>query len=128
MDQMVARYGLSQLLVGLGALIVIVGDVIFSIFGPYGYSNVVWACAALALVTVVFGARLPAPIANNQVAVIGVAALIAVLMSLREIVNDVAFLSTPGGVAPTYFLGALSIYGGVVLMAVGAWRLTRGQR
>ena len=37
-------------------------------------------------------------------------------------------VSTPGGVAVTYWLGLVSIYGGVALMAVGAWRLQAGQR
>jgi hypothetical protein len=128
MDTMVAQYGMSKLLAAGGALLIIVGDLVFSIFGPYGYSNIVWACAAVVLITVLVGHRLPAVIANNQNNIILIGALLAVLMSIREVLTDIAFLSTPGGVAVTYFLGALSIYGGVALMAIGAWRLQAGQR
>jgi hypothetical protein len=128
MDTMVARYGMSRLLALAGGLLIIIGDVVFSIFGPYGYSNIVWASAAVVVVVVLIGHRLPAVIANNQNNIILIAALLAVLMSIREVLNDIAFLSTPGGVSVTYFLGALSIYGGVVLMALGAWRLQAGQR
>lgn len=127
-ESMVARYGMSMVMAAAGSLLIIVGDVLFAIFGAYGYSEIVWACAAIVLVTVALGPRLPAVIADNGITVILVAASIAVLLTIREVVNDIAFLSTPGNTNVTWFLGAIAIYGGVVLMALGAWRLMAGRR
>ncbi len=128
MDTMVARYGMSRLIAAGGALLIILGDLVFSIFGGYGYSNIVWACAAVVLVTVLIGHRLPPVIANNQNNIILIAALLALLMTIREVFDDVRYLTSPGGIAVSWILGAIFIYGGVALMALGAWRVQAGQR
>jgi hypothetical protein len=56
-----------------------------------------------------------------------VATLLAVLATIRNLILDVLFV--PGrNLDITYFLGALALYVGVALMAVGAWRMLRTVR
>jgi hypothetical protein len=124
---MVATYGMNQMIIALGAAILIVADLIFVVFGPYGYSNIVWAVAAASLVLVLLRSWLPAAIAANyQTILVGLIGL-GFLVFIRDVLLDISFI--PGrNLDAQYFLGLLGIYAGVIIMTFGAWRMWRSMR
>ncbi len=126
-SSVVARYGRNELLISLGALIVILDDLVFDIFGDYSFSTVTWAASAVALALIVLKRWLPEVLARHQAAILILVVGVAVVVTIRDALLDLTFI--PGrNLDVTFFLGMVGLYAGVVIMAVGAfglWRATR---
>jgi hypothetical protein len=126
MSNMFASWSQAELLVAAGGALIVLTDVVFAMFGPYSFSNGIWIAGAFALLAVVLVrfARMALPFRYEAVLII--AGIVAVLGGVRDFAYDLLYV--PGhNVAPTYFLGMLGLYAGVVLMGVGAWILWRRQ-
>jgi hypothetical protein len=124
-SSMFATFSRAELLLGAGGLLIVATDIVFGMFGPYSFSNVIWVAAAvgvLAIVLVRF-ARMALPFGYESVLVI--AGLVAVISGVRDFVYDVLYLSRPGNTSVGYVLGMVALYVGIGLMGAGAWLLWR---
>jgi len=124
MSNMFAAFSQGELLVAAGGALIVLTDIVFAMFGPYSFSNIIWAAGAVALVSVLlvrFG-RMSLPFPYEAVLVM--AGLVALLGGLRDLAYDLLYI--PGrSLELTYYLGMLALYAGVALMALGAWLLWR---
>ena len=114
----------AELFIAGGALIIVLSDLIFAIFGDYGFSNVIWGAAAVSLILVLLNGRMRGMSlsASTYQLLIFLAAAVAVLAGIRNLILDVVYI--PGrALDVTYYLGALTLYVGLGLMAFGAWQL-----
>jgi len=121
--------GVSQgeLLILAGSALILVGDIVFGIFGDYSYSAVVWVAAVLSLILVLTHNRpqlgMEMPQGGYRIALILLGGL-AFLAGVRYLLLDAIYV--PGrSLALTYFLGALVFYVAVGLMTVGAYMIWR---
>lgn len=106
----------------LGAAVIVLADLLFVVFGPYGFSNIAWAAAVLTVLLVFLGGRmLSFSAATHRSLLLLLGALVAVTF-IHEVLDDIQFLSG-ANVAVTYYLGLLAFYAGCVLMIFGAWML-----
>lgn len=124
-SSLLANFSQPELLIVGGGLLILLVDIIFGMFGPFSFSNIIWVAAAVAVVAAVlvrFGRMtLPFPYESLLVA----AGFLAALSGVRDLIYDLLFISRPGGASTGYMLGAVGLYLGVALMAVGAWLLWR---
>jgi len=105
-----------------GAALIVLVDLVFVIFGPYGFSNVAWAAAVVVLLLIFAGARMfniSTATVRSLLLLLGAFMLIA---GVRDVLDDLQFLNG-ANVAATYFLGAIGYYVGVALAVFGAWQL-----
>ena len=121
--------GVSQgeLLILAGSALILLGDIVFGIFGDYSYSAVVWVAAVLSLILVLTHGRpqlgMTMPEGGYRIALILLGGL-AFLAGVRYLLLDAIYV--PGrSLALTYLLGALVFYVAVGLMSVGAFMVWR---
>jgi hypothetical protein len=113
----------AELICALGAVVIILGDVFFGLFSrDYFTSDVIWATAALTLVTVAGRAHLPEAWAANRMSVLLGAALVAGLLTLRTMVGDIQVIAQTAQLPLNYLLGMVGLYVGALVMAYGAWQ------
>jgi hypothetical protein len=120
MPSFMASLGRAELFMAAGAALIVLSDLLFVIFGPYGFSTVAWAAAIVALILIFLNARMFSFSRGTYESLLVILGAFALLIGIRELLSDVQFLSG-ASVATTYFLGMLSFYAGVVLMALGGW-------
>ena len=124
MSGMFASMSRAEMFMAGGAALILVTDLIFTVFGSYGSTNIVWASAAVALILILTHNRVSSMSLSDSTyrALLLVTGFVALLAGIRDLLYDVQFF--PGrSVDVTYLLGALGLYVGVALMAFGAWQL-----
>jgi hypothetical protein len=121
--------GVSQgeLMILAGSALILLGDIVFGIFGDYSYSAVVWVAAVLSLILVLTHNRpqlgMDMPAGGYRIALILLGGL-AFLAGVRYLLLDAIYV--PGrNLSLTYFLGALVFYVAVGLMSFGAFQIWR---
>ena len=122
MPGFLASMGRAELLMAAGAALIILTDLLFVVFGPYGFSSVAWAGAALTLILLFLNGRMMAFSAATLRGLLLMLGAFAAFIGVREVLSDLQFLNG-ANVAATYFLGMLGFYAGTVLMVFGAWML-----
>jgi hypothetical protein len=126
-NSFMASMSQAELMMGGGALVILLADLVFGVFGDYGFSAVIWGSAAVVVIAVAMRRLFKWGFGTGYETILVVATLLAVLATIRNLILDVLFV--PGrNLDITYFLGALTLYVGVALMAVGAWRMLRAVR
>jgi hypothetical protein len=110
-----------------GSALILVGDIVFGIFGDYSYSAVVWVAAVLSLILVLTHNRpqlgMAMPEGGYRIALILLGGL-AFVAGVRYLLLDAIYV--PGrSLSATYFLGALVFYIAVGLMSFGAFQIWR---
>lgn len=123
-NSLLSKLSQGELLVGAGALILVVGDLIFGLVTrDYSLGQLPWAVALVALVAILLHLRgMNLPVSYEGILVL--AGLTIALIGVRDLLYDLRYLSG-NQVDVTYYLGMLAYYLGVVLMAVGAWMVWR---
>lgn len=118
----------AELLILGGALLLLLVDLIFGLaIVEYAFSDVVWTAAALALIVAFVNRRMPSLLPGAYGTLLLGLAVVAVVMGVREIVEDVLFiLRPPAGADAAYVLGLVGLIVGVGAMAAGAWQILRG--
>jgi hypothetical protein len=122
MPGMLASLGSGELLMAAGAALIVLTDLVFVVFGPYGFSSAAWAGAALALILIFLNGRMLSFSRSSYQSLLVALGAFAALVGVRELLSDVQFLSG-ANVAAAFFLGMLGFYAGTVLMVIGAWQL-----
>ena len=122
MPGFLASLGRAELFMAAGAALVVVVDLLFSVFGPYGFSNVAWAAAVLVLLLIFANSRMGGFSAATTRSLLLLLGLFAGIALVRDILLDLQFLNG-ANVATTYFLGLAGYYVGAILMVFGAWTL-----
>jgi hypothetical protein len=120
----------AEIFIAAGALLILITDVVFVIFGSYSFSNVIWAAAATSLVLVLTHGRVAMMgwAVSNYSTLLSLGVLVAVLVAIRELVRDlIAVSGALGGISVGFLLGMVGLYVGVVLMALGGWQLWKGR-
>lgn len=127
MNNMFASWSQAELLIAAGGALIVLTDIVFGMFGPYSFSNIIWIAAAVALLSVVLVrfARMTLPFRYEAVLIM--AGIVAVLGGVRDLAYDLQYVTGARNLEATYFLGMLGLYAGVVLMGIGAWILWRRQ-
>jgi hypothetical protein len=124
---MFAGVSQGELLILAGSALILLGDIVFGIFGDYSYSAVVWVAAVLSLILVLTHNRpqmgMDVPAGGYRIGLILLGGL-AFLAGVRYLLLDAIYV--PGrNLSLTYFLGALVFYVAVGLMSVGAFMVWR---
>ncbi len=121
MSGMFASMSRGELFMAGGAALILVTDLIFTVFGAYGSTNIVWATAAVALILILTHNRISSMSLSDSTyrALLVVTGFVAVLAGIRDLLYDVQAF----GSRIDYVLGAVGLYVGVALMAVWAWLL-----
>lgn len=122
MPGFLASLGRAELFMAAGAALIVLVDLLFVVFGPYGFSNVAWAAAALTLILIFLGGRMFSFSAATTRSLLLMLGAFAVLIGIRELLSDLQFLNG-ANVAATYYLGMVGFYAGTAIMAFGAWLL-----
>lgn len=125
---MLASMSQAELMIGAGALLILLTDLVFVLFGPYSFSQVIWAAAATSLVLVLTHGRVAMMswVGSNYQTLLSLGILVAVLMAIRELLRDLLFI--PGRSLDSMFLlGMVGLYVGVAVMAFGGWQLWKGR-
>jgi hypothetical protein len=118
---MMARFSQAELFMGGGALIVLLSDLIFAVFGDYSFSAVIWGASAAVLVLILLRHWLKGEAPGSYRFLLIALVAVAVLSTVRNLLLDGLFI--PGrSLGATYYLGALGLYVGILIMAVGAFR------
>lgn len=121
-----ARLKGGELFIAAGAALVVLVDILFVILGPYGFSDIGWAVAVLALIIVFLDARMIGFSEATHRALLVTLGIFMLVILVRDVVDDVMFLNG-ANVAATYFLGMLGYYAGAILMVFGAWTLWKNR-
>jgi len=118
---MLSKLSQGELLVGAGALLVLLGELLFGLLvDEYFIGQFSWAVAAVALLAVALramGRTLP-----GYDTILVLAGFVMAVVGVRDLVFDLRAL---GNYEAVDFLGMLAYYVGVVAMAAGAlmvWR------
>ena len=121
-NSMLSRLSQGELLVGAGALLLVVCDLVFGLVtNDFSLGQLPWAIALVTLVAIVLrlmGRTLP----GSHEGILVFAGLAMAVIGVRDLLYDLRDLS---GHDATFYLGLLAYYGGVVLMAAGAFLLWR---
>jgi hypothetical protein len=118
---MMSRLSQGEMLVGGGALLIVVAELVFGVVTrDYSLGQLPWALAAIALIVVALRATGRTFPAHETILI--VAGLTMAVIGVRDLLYDVRSLS---GESTTWYLGFVAYYLGVVLMAVGAWMVWR---
>ena len=128
MPSFLSKLSRPELFIAGGAGLIVLTQLVFVLFGPYGFADIGWAAAVVALLVIFFNGvsgtmRFSRETYTSLLVLLG--AFMAIL-GVRELIDDVLFISS-SRIDPVYYLGALGFYTGVVLMAIGASQLW-GQR
>ena len=126
MPGFLATLGRAELLMAAGAALIVLVDILFSILGPYGFSNIGWAVAVLALIVIFLDARMLGFSAATHRALLLTLGVFMLFIFIRDVVDDLMFLSD-ANVAMTFFLGMIGYYVGAILMVFGAWTLWKSK-
>jgi hypothetical protein len=126
MPGMLASLGRAELFMAAGAALVVIVDVLFSVFGPYGFSNVAWAAAVFVLLLIFANSRMLGFSATTTRSLLLMLGLFAGIALVRDILLDIQFLNG-ANVATTYFIGLIGYYAGAILIVFGAWTLWKGK-
>jgi hypothetical protein len=122
MSAALARVSRGQLLIGAGALLIILGELVFGVLADeYFIGQFPWAIAALAVILVGMGMTgrvLP----NWAEMVLVLVGLTMAVLGVRDLLFDLRSLSNYGAVD---YLAMVAYYGGIALMAAGAWMIWR---
>jgi hypothetical protein len=116
----------AELFIAAGAALIVLVDIVFVLLGPYGFSNIGWAVAVLALIVVFLDARMLGFSAATHRAILITLGFFMAVILVRDVIDDVLFLNE-ANVAVTYFLGMLGYYAGAILMVFGAWTLWKSR-
>ncbi|MEA2676686.1 MAG: hypothetical protein QOJ81_827 [Chloroflexota bacterium] len=122
MPGFLARLNRAELLMAAGAALILVVDLLFSVFGPYSFSSAAWAAAAVTLLLIFLDARMMNFSAATHRALLLLLGAFALIIGIRELLSDLQFLNG-FNVAATFYLGMLGYYAGTALMVLGAWTL-----
>jgi hypothetical protein len=117
-----ASLGRAELFMAAGAALIVLVDLLFVVFGPYGFSPIAWGGAVLTLILIFMGGRMLSFSAATQRSLLLMLGALALVVGIRDVLDDLQFLSG-ANVASTYFLGMVGYYVGVALMVFGAWQL-----
>ena len=124
MPGFLAKLSRAEQFMAGGAALIILTHLIFVQFGPYGFADIGWAAAAVALILILLNGR-SASLSFSRDTYTSLLVLIGAFMvvfGVRELIDDALFISR-SRVDVTYYLGFLGFYSGVALMAIGAWQL-----
>ena len=125
-NSMLSKLSQAELLVGAGALLIVLGELIFGLVTrDYSLGQLPWAVAAIALIAIILrlvGRTLP----GSHEGILVLAGLVMAVIGVRDLLYDLRYLSG-NSVDATYYLGMLAYYAGVALMAAGAFLLWRKQ-
>lgn len=129
LDRLMASMSRAEMLILVGALVVIAVDMVFGILiRSYMVSGVVWAAAAALVALAILLRRapnaLPVPYRSLLVAVAG----LGVLVAGRDVLADLLhILRPPMGADPAFVLGFVGLVAGAAAMAAGVWFLLAGR-
>ncbi len=122
MAKMLSGLSTGEVLMLGGSLLLIVGDLLFTIFLDYDFSQTAWLGAVVAAVLIAVHLRpsggLSVPTVGYRLALIIIGVVVG-LTGVRWLLFDLQIFS--GRIGVTFLLGALAFYVGVALMAVGAF-------
>ena len=124
MPAFMASMSRAELFIAGGALLILLTDLVTVIFGPYSFSNVIWAAAAVSLLLVLTDGRVAMFnwASSNYFTLLSLGVLVVVVVGVRELLRDILFV--PGrSLDAMYLLGMLGLYVGIALMAFGGWQL-----
>lgn len=116
----------AELMIGGGALLIVLVDLIFAVFlGSYSFSQVLWAGAIIALLAIAMThfLRMTLPFAYGSLLML--AGALVGITGVRELLRDLVFLTGRTGPNAEFLLGALGLYVGVALVVFGAWTMWR---
>jgi hypothetical protein len=118
---MLSRLSQGELLVGAGALVLVLGELLFGVVTrDYSLGQLPWAIAAIALIIVALRAAGRSFPAHDTILIL--AGFAMAVVGVRDLLYDVRTLA---GESTTWYLGFLAYYVGVALMAAGAWMIWR---
>ena len=128
MPSFLSSLSTAELMMAGGALLIMLTQLIFVMFGPYGFADIAWAAAVVTLVVVLLNGRAGALNFSRETyrSLLVLLGAFELIVGIRELIDDVRFISSSRFEA-TYFLGFLGFYAGVALMAFGAFQLWRGR-
>ena len=124
MPSFLSKLSRAELFMAGGALLIMLTQLIFVMFGPYGFADIAWAAAVVALVLILLNGRSAAMNFSGETyrSLLLLLGAFVAIVGVRELIDDVRFISA-SRIDPTYYLGFLGFYAGVVLMVFGAWQL-----
>ena len=126
MSSLLARLSFGERMLAVGALLLVLGDIVFDVFLDYSFSDTAWLAGVIALVLVLVHARptngLSVPDGAYRLALV-ILGVVAFLSGVRWLLFDLQVFS--GGMSVSYLLGALCFYAGVILMGIGAFQVWR---
>jgi hypothetical protein len=115
------------LILGGGALIVVV-DLLFNIvLDWYFIDAVTWMLPAAAALTFVLSRFLGRALPMDYTKLLILAGVFLGAIGVRDLVWDVVVLARRSRVSVEFILPAFLLYVGIVLVFLGAWRLWRGR-
>ena len=122
MPGFLASLGRAELIMAAGATLIVLVDLLFVVFGPYGFSSIAWGAAALTLIVIFLNGRMMGFSATTTRGLLLTLGALSAFVGIRELLSDLQFLNG-ANVASTFFLGMLGFYAGTVILAFGAWQL-----
>ncbi len=126
MSSLISRLSFGERMLAVGALLLVLGDLVFDVFLDYSFSDTAWMAGVVALVLILVRARpmngLSVPEGGYRVALIALG-VVAFLSGVRWLLFDLQGFSA--GISVSYMLGALCFYAGVILMGIGAFQVWR---
>ena len=124
MPSFLATMSRGEQFMAAGAGLIVLTQLIFVMFGPYGFADIGWAAAVVTLLVIFFNGVAASLSFSRQtyVALLVLLGAFVAILGVRELIDDVRFLSG-STVDVVYYLGFLGFYAGVVLMAIGASQL-----
>lgn len=128
MSGMLASMSQAEMLMAGGAVLILLTDLVFVIFGDYSFSTVAWGAAAVALILILANGRASAINFSRSTyqALLIVLGMLALVVGVRELIRDLVFI--PGrNLSVSFLLGMVGLYVGVALMGFAAWQLWRGR-
>ena len=126
MNNMLARFSQAELLVGGGALLIILADLIFGLVTrDFTVGQLPWAIATVVVFAIVALRMMGRTLPMDHQTILVMAGVAMAFVGVRDLLYD---LRSIAGETATYLLGALVYYAGAALMAAGAfmswWRRT----
>jgi hypothetical protein len=122
MPGFLASLGRAELFMAAGAALIVAIDLVFVVFGPYGFSPIAWGAAALTLILIFANSRIMGFSAATTRGLLLTLGALTALTWVRDVFDDLRFLGS-ANVAPTYYLGLLGYYVGALLLVFGAWQV-----
>ena len=129
MPSFLSKLSRAEQFIAGGAGLIVLTQLVFVMFGPYGFADIGWAAAVVALLVIFFNGVSAGSMSFSRETYIALLVLLGAFMAIlgvRELIDDALFISS-SRLDPVYYLGAVGFYAGAVLMAIGASQLW-GQR